>query len=188
MLRRMTVSVARAEVADSARLRAVRLRALRADPDAFWSTAAEEEDLPDSHWRERLARPEVATFLARLGGTEGKGADGKGADVGIVVLAPHHDRPGDLGLYAMWVAPEARNLGVAAALVTAGLEWARAAGYATVRLEVADRNAAAIALYERFGFRPTGRTGTLPPPREHIAEHERAVDLRAPTCGPGPGS
>lgn len=166
----MTVAVARAGVGDAARLRAVRLRALRADPDAFWATAAEEEELPDAHWRGRLANPEVATFLARVGA----------ADVGVVVLAPHHDTPGDLGLYAMWVAPEARNLGVATALVTAGLAWARAAGHRTVRLEVADGNAAARGLYARLGFRPTGRTGNLPPPREHIAEHELARDLTAP--------
>lgn len=164
----MSAQVARAGRADSARLRAVRLRALRADPDAFWATAAEEEDLPDGHWRDRLARPEVATFLARLDGD----------DVGLVVIAPHHDVAGDLGLYAMWVAPEARGLGVASALIRAGLAWALGTGHRTVRLEVADHNTAAIGLYTRCGFLPTGRTGALPPPREHITEHELAVDLR----------
>lgn len=165
----MEVDVARAAVADAARLRALRLRALRADPDAFWAVAAEEEDRPDAHWRERLGEDGVATFLAR-----------RGQDVGLVVVRAHHDVPGDAGLYAMWVAPECRSLGVATALMAAAVEWARAAGYPAVRLEVADHNTAAIGLYARFGFRPTGRTGALPPPREHIAEHELALVLSAP--------
>ena len=168
----MTLEVNRAVAADAVRLRALRLRALRADPDAFWATAAQEEGYPHEHWRDRLARIEAATFLARL----------DGADVGMVVVAPHHDVAGDAGLYGMWVAPEARSLGVASALLAAGLGWAREAGYRTVRLEVADANAAALALYARFGFAPTGRRGALPPPRGHITEHERAVDLDG---GPG---
>jgi hypothetical protein len=51
-----------------------------------------------------------------------------------------------------------------------------------VRLEVGDTNAYAVRLYERAGFVPTGVTASLPPPRAHITEHERILDLRL-RCG-----
>lgn len=55
--------------------------------------------------------------------------------------------------------------------------WARSAGYARLRLDVSDTNLAAIATYSALGFAPTGRRGTLPPPRDHITEREMALDL-----------
>ncbi len=78
----------------------------------------------------------------------------------------------------MWVAPEARGAGVGLALAQAVTEWARGAGFATLRLDVADANEPAVRLYARAGFAPTGAVGALPPPRAHITEHERALDLR----------
>jgi ribosomal protein S18 acetylase RimI-like enzyme len=109
------------------------------------------------------------TFLAVVDGT----------DAGLAVGAPHHNIPGDAGLYAMWVAPDARGRGVGTALVAAVVDWARAAGHGCLRLEVADDNAPAVRLYERAGFAATGRRGHLPPPRDHITEHERALVLRS---------
>jgi len=51
-----------------------------------------------------------------------------------------------------------------------------------VLLDVADTNMAAIRLYARMGFVPSGVEGSLPPPREHIKEHQRVLVLNTPTA------
>jgi GNAT superfamily N-acetyltransferase len=150
------------------RVRDVRLRALVDAPDAFWVTAEQEAATTAAEWRQRLARPDAATFVASR----------DGADVGLAVGAPHHEHEGDAGLYAVWVAPQARGSGAGSALVQAVVDWARAAGHGSLRLEVADGNEPAVRLYSRLGFVPTGVAGALPAPREHLTEHERALDLR----------
>ncbi len=149
------------------RARSVRLRALGDAPDAFARTLAEEEAQAPEFWLKWLTNPQAATLLATL----------DDEDVGIVVGALFPERDGAAGLFAMWVAPEARGSGVGDRLVDAVVDWARAGGYARVVLEVGDTNVPAIRLYERKGFQPTGRTGTLPEPRTHIREHERALVL-----------
>ena len=77
----------------------------------------------------------------------------------------------------MWVDPSARGQKVGEKLIDAIVSWARARGVSRLLLEVADDNAPAVALYDRRGFEPTGETGTLPPPREHIHEHRRSLKL-----------
>lgn len=148
-------------------VRAVRLRALADAPDAFWVTLAEEESLTEEQWRERLAATTAATFLAV----------GDDAGVGLVVVFPSEWAPGDAGIAAMWVAPEARGTGTADGLLSAAVDWARTTGYPRARLWVNDANQAAGRLYARHGFTPTGVTGTFPPPREHLTEHELALEL-----------
>jgi ribosomal protein S18 acetylase RimI-like enzyme len=49
-----------------------------------------------------------------------------------------------------------RRQGIGSALVAACMAWAANAGAATVRLEVRASNAAALALYHRYGFSTTG--------------------------------
>lgn len=51
----------------------------------------------------------------------------------------------------------ARGQGLGSALLNAICAEARLRGYPAVRLDVIDRNTRAIALYERLGFRVTGR-------------------------------
>lgn len=153
---------------DHLRAKAIRLRALREAPDVFWVTAEEEERTTPEQWRERLSGPNAVTFVARLGN----------ADIGLVVGAQHRRQEEDAGLYAMWVAPEARRSGVAGALVGVVVEWAREQGFDSLRLEVTDENEPARRLYEAMGFRPTGVVGRFLAPREHIREHELALDLR----------
>lgn len=62
-----------------------------------------------------------------------------------------HPRVGIAGL-GMQVADGHRGQGIGAALVAAGLEWARSAGVHKVELEHWPWNHRARALYERFGF------------------------------------
>jgi len=159
------VNVERAQISDWRRTRAVRLRALADLPDAFGSTLDHELKFRDEDWRQRLASADAATFLASL----------DGADLGIVVAARIDD--GEAGLYAMWVAPEARGKGASDELIKYAVAWARACGFRRISLGVGDFNTPAIRLYDRHGFRPTGETGTLPPPRTHVTEHKRTLVL-----------
>jgi ribosomal protein S18 acetylase RimI-like enzyme len=151
---------------DILRYRPLRLRALELAPDAFGSTLAQERDQPEGYWVARSERAH-ATLLAVTDG---------GDDVGVCVLAGA-SRPDDVGLYAMWVEPRARGMGAGDALVAEAIAVARELGVRRIVLEVADANAPAIGLYARHGFVPTGHTGAMPPPREHITETEMAFTL-----------
>ncbi|EMI23065.1 acetyltransferase, GNAT family [Rhodopirellula maiorica SM1] len=55
------------------------------------------------------------------------------------------------------------------------MKWAQSENYRQLVLDVANPNIPAIRLYESCGFVPTGKTGTLPPPRQHILENEMAM-------------
>ena len=149
------------------RVRGVRLRALAEAPDAFGTTLAQDEARAPDEWRERLADPCAATFVAT--------ADGE--DVGLVTGRPYEGYDRAAGLFGMWVAPTHRDRGIAGALVDAVVAWARANAFERVLLDVADGNSAAIALYASKGFEPTGVIGSLPKPREHVKEHQRSLEL-----------
>ena len=84
-------------------------------------------------------------------------------------------------LISMWVTPDMRGCHVGDLLVSAVIDWARASGFKQLLLDVADTNVAAIRLYERMGFVPSGGVGSLPPPREHIKEHQRVLELNTLT-------
>jgi RimJ/RimL family protein N-acetyltransferase len=159
------IELERAASGDWERVRALRLQALADSPDAFASTLAQEEGLEPDAWRERLVT--AATFLAHV----------EGEAVGMVTAAPFRGRPEAAGLFGRWVAPDWRGTGAADRLVETVIDWARTEGFRRVVLEVADENAAAIALYRRLGFERTGATATLPAPRTHITEHERTLVL-----------
>jgi GNAT superfamily N-acetyltransferase len=72
----------------------------------------------------RLA-PDAATFIAV--------SDNQ--DIGTVVGATFDDAA---GLFAMWVAPEARGKGIGDALIRAVVGWAQANGHERLVLEVGD--------------------------------------------------
>jgi GNAT superfamily N-acetyltransferase len=147
------------------RLRSIRLRALLDAPDAFGSTYEESVARPVERWSEQLR--DLPTFVA---------VDDD-IDVGIVRCARDKADTETAWLISMWVAPEARRRGVGAILVDAVINWARANRVSRLLLEVADGNAPAIALYARKGFTPNGEVSTLPPPRDHIREHQRELRL-----------
>ena len=154
--------------ADVERGKTIRLAALADAPDAFASTLEEELDLPIQTWQERLANPNTVTFVAVVGGT----------DVGLVIGLPHWNGPGEAAIVSMWVAPRYRRAGVGTALIQAVIAWAHESGYTAARLQVADKNISASRLYQRKGFVPTGNVSTLPPPRNHITEHELTIRFR----------
>lgn len=124
----------------------------------------------------RAARPADRWFVAVV----------DGVDVGLAACAEHRDSDGSAHVISMWVAPQARRVGAGRLLLDACVAWARERALTPVRLEVVDANAAAVTLYERYGFLPTGVVGTFPPPREHLSEHERALHLRPVHSGASP--
>ncbi len=161
------VRIDRLSPQDDQRSRSIRLRALQDAPDSFGSTFEAEAAFTQEDWRRRLARSDAVTFVASE----------EGDDIGIVVGIADPDHPGEAVLVALWVAPETRGRRVGEALGQSVIDWARSEGYKAVRLAVADHNASAQRLYERMGFVSTGTVDKLPPPRTHITEHERRLEL-----------
>ena len=68
-----------------------------------------------------------------------------------------------------------RRQGIGSALIGVCMSWAASAGAVAIRLEVRPSNAAAIALYRRRGFIPTGTR-----PEYYSAPVENALLLQAP--------
>jgi RimJ/RimL family protein N-acetyltransferase len=64
-----------------------------------------------------------------------------------VILSPH-----GYAEIAMAIVREWRGRGVGSALMVAGIEWAREQGLHKLSLSVWPHNAAAIALYRKYGF------------------------------------
>jgi ribosomal protein S18 acetylase RimI-like enzyme len=91
--------------------------------------------------RERLAFTPLATYavIASL--------DGRPAACGQAALDD-----GFAGIYDMVTAPALRDRGIATTIVTELLGWARERGASHAFLQVNDDNAAALAVYRRFGF------------------------------------
>ena len=138
---------------DAAAFQALRLRALRENPEAFGSAYADEVDRTLDDVAARLAAdPTVSVVLGAalapggpLVGVVGCYRDGgrKRRHVGVV--------------WGMFVTPEARGAGVGRALLTALLAHVRAwPELEQLTLTVVPENAAARALYVRHGFRPAG--------------------------------
>jgi GNAT superfamily N-acetyltransferase len=159
--------------ADEGRLlRRVRLAALRESPGAFLTTAAEAERTPDEEWEDRARRSAGGgpwgIFLALAGGEP----------CGLAAGVPAPGRSGVVELVQMWVDPRHRRQGVGERLVEAVLGWsAERAG--RVRLGVADDHPAAVALYRRAGFLPTGETEPAPGrPAAAILYFEKELSAR----------
>jgi ribosomal protein S18 acetylase RimI-like enzyme len=123
--------------------RELRLRALAEAPYAFGSRLDDWETADEARWRERLDLADSRNLIARVGGAP------VGMATGVVV-------DGVYELISMWVAPEARGVGVGDTLVVGVCEWARERGAREVRLDVVQTNAHAIALYVRHGFVDAG--------------------------------
>lgn len=164
------VRVVRVDDSNWRTYRDVRLSMLKDAPRAFWTTYAEAADRSDEDWRAMVARSH--TWLA---------VDAE-RPLGSVAATRLPEQPEDeCVLVAMWVDPRARGRGVGEQLVATVLDSAASRGLSRVVLEVAHENAPARRLYERMGFTPTGRTGSMPhDPSITELEMERAVgDLPA---------
>jgi ribosomal protein S18 acetylase RimI-like enzyme len=82
-----------------------------------------------------------------------------GQVVGYLVLRPPTTLPENahvIGVFGLAVAPAARRLGAASALLAAAEERARATGARKLSLRVLGTNEPAIRLYDRLGFEREG--------------------------------
>jgi GNAT superfamily N-acetyltransferase len=91
----------------------------------------------------KYAGPAGALLLARA-------ADGTA--IGCVGLRPMPDGCGEMK--RLYVAPEARGLGLGRALMDAVVDQARRLGYRELRLDTLPTMTEAIAMYRRAGFTP----------------------------------
>ncbi|MBL8680273.1 MAG: GNAT family N-acetyltransferase [Myxococcales bacterium] len=137
---------------DGALLRALRLRALHEHPEAFAVSHDEEAAKPESFWDERaasgVASDNGVTIVARR--------DGALVAMSTLVRNGLAKMRHGAGLFAVYVAPEARSARLGDRVVGACLAHSDAIGIDVVRLSVATSNAAAIRLYLRCGFRVYG--------------------------------
>jgi len=129
--------------------RDVRLAALADTPEAFGSSAEQEQALPEDAWRGMIRT--AAIFVATAAGTR----------VGVAAGLPRESAE-ERGLGAMWVAPPWRGRGVAAALAGAVIAWARSAGCARIGLWVPADSPRARRFYQRQGFRASGQARPFP--------------------------
>jgi ribosomal protein S18 acetylase RimI-like enzyme len=132
--------------------RELRLAALAEAPRAFGSRLADWQGAGDrvERWRARLAIPGSHNLVVLL--------DGRPAGMASGVPG---DEDGTAELISMWVSPAARGRGVGDRLIGEVESWARRVPVRLLRLAVAPDNDAALNLYLRNGFRPTGEAGDL---------------------------
>ncbi|GAA4349382.1 GNAT family N-acetyltransferase [Angustibacter luteus] len=143
---RLRPSVIQVGADDWERVRDVRIASLAESPQAFGSTVAQALTFDEQRWRDRAET--ATTWHAVLGDRS----------VGSITLRADPDAAGTAEITGMWVDPQARGRGAGALLVdTAVAAWRRLAGRRVV-LWVVQGNEAATGLYERCGFRATGRT------------------------------
>lgn len=150
---------------DGARLRAIRLRALRDAPDAFATTLDEASAWDARQWAEQVEA--IATFVWHEGD----------ADLGMVRAVPHDHDPEAGYLISLWVDPAARGRGIGQALIGAVVGWARARALRCVYLDVGTANRRARSAYERAGFTVSAEAGTMSAPRAGMCEVQMRLDL-----------
>jgi GNAT superfamily N-acetyltransferase len=135
-------------------IRAQRLRALRADPQAFGSTLAREIEFEDDLWRERTTNAARSSTSSQWVAEE--------PDGGLVGSAVITQYEGNLHIFAMWVEPDRRGRGIGGRLLDAALSWADETFRGRpIYLEVNPAQGLAVRLYESRGFRRTGVTRAI---------------------------
>jgi GNAT superfamily N-acetyltransferase len=148
------VKIRRLLTTDWEAFRTLRLKALRADPLAFGSTLQREMTYPEDRWRKWAESgalgSESATFVVEA-------AHGR-----LLGMAGLFTDRSEYHLWGMWVSPEVRGQGLGRDLLDRVLSWAKSTNPTrAVRLDVNPVQRVAVRLYERRGFRPTGKTTAL---------------------------
>ena len=137
----MGVTTRALTVDDWSEWRSLRLKALADAPAAFGSGLSEWIDATDERWRSRL-RDVPLNVIATL----------DNEPVGQV-SAMNGSSAESVELISMWVAPNARGMGVGDALIDAVISWSAGQGASGVQLSVRTSNLPARHLYERNHFR-----------------------------------
>lgn len=155
-----------AHPADWAVLKALRLRALSEDPQAFCTTLAAAQALPDRFWRDLAAGKTGQLYLGFGGGR-----------CQAMARLLDENAPAFLHLTSMWVAPEARGTGLGKRLLEAAHQDALRSGAEALTLDVIEDNTGAVDFYKAYGFQPTERSAPLAPPRSHLTERTYSLGL-----------
>ena len=131
--------------------KAIRLRALSVDPQAFCSTHEREAAFDDATWKSRLS-----SFAGRPGTVLVDEIDGELLAMLGLGCSPVH---GQATIWGMWVDPVARRRGSARRLLGAAFDWCSRQGLTSLTLEVLPASSAAIALYRSVGFTESASVG-----------------------------
>jgi len=142
----VSVSVERIRPDEGPVLRDIRLRSLLDAPEAFGQRHDEAAATADSEW-DATARASAegnrrVWFFAR--------SEGDAEPIGVVQA--RRRQPLDCLLFSMWVAPEARRLGVGTLLIDAVRDWGASWGARCVVLWLLAANEPAMRFYDRIGF------------------------------------
>lgn len=124
-------------------------RATRADVDALLAleeATFDSDRISRAQWRRHIESSSAAVFV---GGTPVR------VDAAAVVFYRRNARTARL--YSLAVGSHARGTGLGGALLASAETDARTRGCTSMRLEVRSDNPAAIALYERRGYRRIAR-------------------------------
>ena len=141
------LSVRRLRIGEGLLYKKIRLTSLQDAPFAFTTTYASALSRSPESWSEQADHsaggPDRATFIAFSGETP----------VGLAAL--YRDKEGaDTGeVLQVWVSPEQRGKGVAAAIMDALLRWAGENGFHRVRAGINPGNIRAVRFYQKYGFR-----------------------------------
>lgn len=147
--------------------REVRLRSLEEAPAAFCSTFAAEQALDLGVWSAR-------TYAAAASGKDRPLlAEVDGAAAGLLWAKCDAQDAAIVNVFQVWVAPECRGRGLAAALMGEAIAWARDKDAQAVQLSVTCGDTPAVRLYARMGFEHHG----APQPRANTALTEQALRL-----------
>ncbi len=145
--------------------KALRLRALQEAPGAFVASYEDETDYDEDFWRRRMRRSRRLL------------AEQDDAPVGIVSVRPNDDLYDNAAeIFGLWVDPDLRGAGVAAALVEEAVAAATVKGYRQLIYWVVTDNARGVAFASSWGFRPTAHRRPVRVRNEH-GEEEIALVL-----------
>ena len=124
-----------------AKLKRLRLRALKDSPDCFLSLHAAEKQYPDERWMAEFERGDWYAGVSRHD------------DVSLIGVTREPDMPeSERYIEYMWVARGFRRQGIGQYMLQEVLRILRASGVKVVYLWVLDGNAAAAELYQKVGF------------------------------------
>jgi len=128
----------------------------RATMETVWADVPEDEKAGlDRRTFEGAFRDYAADFVEGRRGDRFVAEDEAGRLLGYMILGELRPffSPQAVGfVYDIWVSPEHRRAGVAGFLLAEAERWARSHGYSKIKLEVAEQNRGARALYSKAGY------------------------------------
>lgn len=161
------------ELTEAAQFWAMRLRALREEPDAYRTLFFEVANLSVEAWAERYEK-------AMNAGSEQQFVVGPPGDIfGTALVTLDEQIPSLATVTQIWVNPEQRRNGAGALLLEACEQWARDHGRSTISLSVTETYPKIRRLFQRNGYAMTGETEPLRPASSLVSER-MTKDLSPP--------